>query len=43
VVPGAAEVDQRGPSVWLVMLTGDHDLFTLLVVDAAFQRIRSRR
>jgi len=36
---GTAEVEQLGPSLWVLELAGEHDLATAPVVDAAFSRI----
>lgn len=39
MVPGTAEVERLGRSLWSVRLTGDHDLATLPIVDEALQRV----
>lgn len=36
---GTAETEQLGPSLWVLELTGEHDLSTAPLVAAAFDRI----
>jgi anti-anti-sigma regulatory factor len=36
---GTAEIEQLGPSLWVLELAGEHDLATVPLVDAAFSRI----
>lgn len=38
---GTAETEPLGPSLWVLKLTGEHDLSTAAIVDTAFEPIEA--